>query len=183
MFIPHENYIHYSLSEFCPGTPCVHGLWCVISINVTLSCLLHPQAPCLQLNHSQAAIPKRVCALIPSLSPLNSVYMYVGTHMLQCVKVRGQGAHSTMRVRIQSKNVSYRWNTMTCFSCTVGPWKAACVPVERCLLGRPSRKKSTRDRPVSYAPRNNCLTLQSTQLHNPVTISHVDNVPSFWYSG
>jgi hypothetical protein len=31
--------------------------------------------------------------------------------------------------------------------------------------------------------RHRCLTPQSPQLHNPVTISHTVNVPSYWHSG
>ena len=38
---------------------------------------------------------------------------------------------------------------------------------------------STRDRKASHISRVRCLTPQSPQLHNPVTISHADNVPSF----
>ena len=44
-------------------------------------------------------------------------------------------------------------------------------------------ENSTRDRKVSHVPRVRCLTPQSPQLHNSVTISHADNVPSFWHSG
>jgi hypothetical protein len=44
-------------------------------------------------------------------------------------------------------------------------------------------ENSIRDRTVSHIPRDRCLTPQSPQLHNSVTISHADNVPSSWYSG
>ena len=44
-------------------------------------------------------------------------------------------------------------------------------------------ENSTRDRTASHIPRDRCLTPQSPQLHNSVTISHADNVPSFWHSG
>ena len=44
-------------------------------------------------------------------------------------------------------------------------------------------ENSTRDRTASHIPRDRCLTPQSHQLHNSVTISHADNVLSFWHSG
>jgi hypothetical protein len=44
--------------------------------------------------------------------------------------------------------------------------------VEWGLLWRPSRENSTRDGKASHVPRHRCLTPQSPQLHNSVTISH-----------
>jgi hypothetical protein len=44
-------------------------------------------------------------------------------------------------------------------------------------------ENSRRDRKASYVPRIRCLTQQSTQLLNSVTISKTDYVPSFWNSG
>ena len=44
-------------------------------------------------------------------------------------------------------------------------------------------ENSTRDRTVSHIPRHRRMTPRSPQLHNPVTVSHVDNVPSCWHSG
>jgi hypothetical protein len=40
-------------------------------------------------------------------------------------------------------------------------------------------EKSIRGRKVSHFPRDRCLIPQSPQIHNSVTISHTDNVPSF----
>ena len=37
------------------------------------------------------------------------------------------------------------------------------------------------DRTVSHVPRHRHLTPWSPQLHNPLTISHIDNVSSCWY--
>jgi hypothetical protein len=42
-------------------------------------------------------------------------------------------------------------------------------------------ENSTREGKASYIPRVGCLTLQSPQLYDSVTISHADNVPSFWH--
>jgi hypothetical protein len=43
-------------------------------------------------------------------------------------------------------------------------------------------ENSTREGTVSHVPKHRPLTTQSPQLHDPKTISGVDNVPSSWYS-
>jgi hypothetical protein len=43
-------------------------------------------------------------------------------------------------------------------------------------------ENSTRDGTVSHIPRDRCLTPQRPKLHNSVTMSHTDNVPSSWHS-
>ena len=44
-------------------------------------------------------------------------------------------------------------------------------------------ENSTMDRTVSHISRHRCLAPRSPQLHNPVTISLADSVPSSWHSG
>jgi hypothetical protein len=44
-------------------------------------------------------------------------------------------------------------------------------------------ENSTRDGTVNQITRDRCLAPQSPQLHNSVSVSHTDNVPSSSYSG